>query len=100
VGPYGPFVRELMEGEPTDLELMSNANATAAQAYYQQLWADDASFIKTTERLPCIPLPAEMIEEPSVINGETLARLLDVSTRGDLLGKHPETGKRVVVDDA
>jgi hypothetical protein len=41
IGPYGAYVRDLLPGEPTDEELLSNEEA--ARVYYQELWSSNES---------------------------------------------------------
>lgn len=50
IGPFGPYVRDLMPGEPTDAELLLDDNA--AKAYYQELWSrNDADFTKVASKV-------------------------------------------------
>jgi len=50
VGPYGPYVRDLLPGEPSDGLLLREE--AAAKAFYQDLWADDdAGFMKSTSEV-------------------------------------------------
>lgn len=50
VGPYGPYVRDLLPGEPSDALLLRDPGA--AKAFYQDVWADDdAGFMKSTSEV-------------------------------------------------
>jgi len=50
VGPYGPYVRDLLPGEPSDGLLLREE--AAAKAFYQDVWADDdAGFMKSTSEV-------------------------------------------------
>ena len=50
VGPYGPYVRDLLPGEPSDGLLLKDE--AAAKTFYHDLWADDdAGFMKSTSEV-------------------------------------------------
>jgi len=50
VGPYGPYARDLLPGEPSDGALLRDE--AAAKKFYQDLWADDdAGFMKSTSEV-------------------------------------------------
>ncbi|EWM23419.1 hypothetical protein Naga_102217g1, partial [Nannochloropsis gaditana] len=98
VGPYGPYVRDLLPGEPSDALLLRDPGA--AKAFYQDVWADDdAGFMKSTSEVRRAPVPAEFTNDPASITAEAVESLLEMSGQGKgiTLGRDARTGSEILL---
>lgn len=75
VGPFGPYVRELLRGEPTDQVLLTDRDA--ATKYYTHMWQNEQDFQASTAKLRKTTLPSDLQFDPSLINKEVLTQFLD-----------------------
>jgi len=78
IGPFGPYVRELLPGEPSDQTLTQDRQA--ATEYYAKLWQNEQEFQASTSKLRKTTLPTELQFDPSLITAEVLQECLNGNT--------------------
>lgn len=89
VGPFGPYVRDLLPGEPSDEDLL--VDRKAGDDFYRSLADDDTVWSDPSIRRAS--LNSEMASDPMIITAERLEDLLEMQNEGMKVGEDVEKGR-------